>query len=178
LPTADGTSGQLLSTNGSGVMSWATAGGIGILDQTNGSPSIGITNTISKSIALPYVPTTLKFLASTFRTSGTNLQFTTSVYLSDVSNNIGGTAVLLGNITSFNTSTNYTRITRNGFDIIGGNIIGMNGTINSPSDDVNQTAARLNSAIPTGSPLYLIFTVQCNSALDSVRVEGVQISSF
>jgi hypothetical protein len=178
LPTADGTSGQVLQTNGSGTLSWATAGGISILDQTNGSPSIGTTNTISKSIALPSVPTTLKFLASTFRTSGTNLQFTTRVYLSDVNNNIGGTAVQIATITSFNTASNYTRIARNGFDIISGNIIGMNGTVNNASDDVSQTQARLNSAIPTGTPLYLIFTVQCNSALDSVRVEGVQISSF
>jgi hypothetical protein len=29
LPAADGTSGQVLSTNGSGVLSWATAGGGG-----------------------------------------------------------------------------------------------------------------------------------------------------
>lgn len=29
LPSADGTSGQVLSTNGSGVLSWATAGGGG-----------------------------------------------------------------------------------------------------------------------------------------------------
>ena len=29
LPAADGTSSQVLSTNGSGVLSWATAGGVG-----------------------------------------------------------------------------------------------------------------------------------------------------
>jgi hypothetical protein len=153
-------------------------GGSNILDQTNGASSIGTTQTISKSIALPSVPNTLKFRASTFRTSGTFLQFTTRVYLSDINNNIGGTAVQIATITSFNTASNYTRIARNGFDIISGNIIGMNGTVNSPSDDVNQTSARLNSAIPTGTPLYLIFSVQCNSALDSVRVESVEISNF
>jgi hypothetical protein len=168
-----GTSTQFLMADGS-----TSTGGSNILDQTNGASSIGTTQTISKSIALPSVPNTLKFRASTFRTSGTNLQFTTRVYLSGVNNNIGGTAVLLGTIGSFNTASNYTRIARNGFDIISGNIIGMNGTVNSPSDDVNQTLARLNSAIPTGSPLYLIFTVQCNSVSDSVRVESVEISNF
>lgn len=29
LPAADGTTGQVLSTNGSGVLSWATSGGVG-----------------------------------------------------------------------------------------------------------------------------------------------------
>jgi hypothetical protein len=29
LPAADGTNSQVLSTNGSGVLSWATAGGVG-----------------------------------------------------------------------------------------------------------------------------------------------------
>jgi len=40
LPTADGTSGQVLQTNGSGVMSWATAGGgltVGITAITSGT---------------------------------------------------------------------------------------------------------------------------------------------
>ena len=35
LPAADGTSGQVLSTNGSGALSWATAAGSGIIAETN-----------------------------------------------------------------------------------------------------------------------------------------------
>jgi len=49
LPTADGSSGQLLSTNGSGVLSWATGGGggsfVGCRVYKSGSQSIGTTLT-------------------------------------------------------------------------------------------------------------------------------------
>jgi hypothetical protein len=57
LPTADGTSGQLLSTNGSGTLSWATASGGGASYSTVRTQS-GTTYTLALTDAGDYIQTT------------------------------------------------------------------------------------------------------------------------
>jgi hypothetical protein len=152
-------------------------GWFSIQDQTPGTTSVLATNTISKSIALPFVPTNLKFRAVGNKTNS-NGAYTIRAYLSEVDNNIGGTAILIATSTGANVAVNYLPLNRHNFDIIGGNIIGFNATSAQVVDDVNLSPVRLNTPIPTGTPLYLIFAIQCASALDTARIESVEISNF
>lgn len=147
-----------------------------ILNQTPGSNSISTTQTITKSIALPSVPNFLNFRAVFFKTNSIGA-YTVRAYLSEVDNNIGGTAILIGLITGANTAVNNLPMKRT-FDIIGGNVIGFSNGNSQVTDDVSSSAVRLNVAIPTGTPLYLIFTVQCINASDSARFESAQINNF
>jgi hypothetical protein len=153
-------------------------GWFNILNQTAGASSIATTNTISKSIALPSVPNKLKFRAIGFRNSGSTNTFTIRAYISEVDNNIGGTAILIATVTGANSAVSYLPLNRNNFDIIGGNIIGYNASNPQATDDTQSSSARLNTPIPTGNPLYLIFAIQCASALDTARIETVEISNF
>ncbi len=151
-----------------------------VLDQTPGTASSGISNTISKSIELPTIPNKLKIRVTSFRNSGTTNTFTSRIYLSSVNNSIdiiGGTAILIGTITGANSAVTFLPMKRE-FDIISGNITGFNATSSSPTDDVNLSVARLNVAIPTGSTLYLIVANQCVSAADTARVETIEITNF
>ena len=150
-----------------------------IQDTTAGTSSSGTSNTISKSIALPFVPQFLKFRVTGFRNSGSTNTFTIRAYLSEVDNNIGGTAILIATLSSTNSSVSYLPLVRNNFFILGGNIIGYSATaFQNVNDDVNSSVARQNRAIPTGTPLYLIFAVQCASGSDTARIESVEISNF
>jgi hypothetical protein len=58
LPTADGTSGQLLSTNGSGTLSWATASGGGGTSYSTVRTQSGTTYTLALTDAGNYIQTT------------------------------------------------------------------------------------------------------------------------
>jgi len=58
LPTADGTSGQLLSTNGSGTRSWATASGGGGTSYSTVRTQSGTTYTLALTDAGDYIQTT------------------------------------------------------------------------------------------------------------------------
>ena len=58
LPTADGTSGQLLSTNGSGTLSWATASGGGGTSYSTVRTQSGTTYTLALTDAGDYIRTT------------------------------------------------------------------------------------------------------------------------
>lgn len=147
-----------------------------ILNQTAGTVSSGTSNTITKSIALPSVPNVLNFRANFLKTGATNT-YTVRAYLSAVDNNIGGTAILIATVTGANPLVNNLPLKRT-FDIIAGNILGFNSGGPTPTDDVNLSNAKLNLAIPTGTPLYLIFAVQCTSASDSARFESAQINNF
>lgn len=147
-----------------------------ILDQTAGTVSSGTTNTITKSIALPSVPSVLNFRAVFLKTGGAGT-FTARAYLSDVDNNIGGTAILIGTITSTAGNVLYLPMKRT-TDLIGGNAIGLNASQTALTDDFQTTAARLNTAFPTGTPLYLIFAVQCANGSDSARFESCMINNF
>jgi len=147
-----------------------------IQDQTAGSDSISTTQTITKSIALPSVPSFLNFRAIFFKT-GSNGAYTVRAYLSEVDNNIGGTAIQIALVTGANAAANNLPIKRT-FDIIGGNIIGLQAGNSQVTDDINSSAVRLNTSIPTGTPLYLIFTVQCSNASDVAKFESVQINNF
>jgi hypothetical protein len=150
-----------------------------IQDTNAGTSSSGTSNTISKSIALPFVPQFLKFRVTGFRNSGSTNTFTIRAYLSEVDNNIGGTAILIATLSGTNSSVSYLPLVRNNFFILGGNIIGYSATaFQNVNDDVNSSAARQNQAIPTGTPLYLIFAVQCASGSDTARIESVEISNF
>lgn len=147
-----------------------------ILNQTAGTVSSGTTNTITKSIALPSVPSVLNFRA-VFSKTGGNGTFTVRAYLSDVDNNIGGTAILIGTITSTAGNVTYLPMKRT-TDFIGGNAIGLNASQTALTDDFQSATVRLNTAYPTGTPLYLIFAVQCTSASDSARFESCMINNF
>jgi hypothetical protein len=149
-----------------------------IQDTTAGTTSSGTSNTISKSIALPFVPQFLKFRVTGFRNSGSTNTFTIRAYLSQVDNNIGGTAILIATVTGSNTAVSYLPLVRNNLNIVSGNIIGLTNSGAQASDDINISSPRQNQAIPTGTPLYLIFAVQCASALDTARIESVEISNF
>lgn len=165
--TGDETQSSILSKLG-----WWT-----INDQVAGSDSISTTNTITKSIALPSVPNFLNFRARFQRTSGTTNTFTARAYLSEVDNNIGGTAILIATVAGANSAVSFLPLKRS-LDIIGGNIIGQSDTSSQVTDDINSSAVRMNKAIPTGTPLYLIFAVQCANASDTARFESVQINNF
>jgi hypothetical protein len=147
-----------------------------IQDQTAGTASSGTTLTITKSIALPSVPSFLNFRAVFFKT-GINGAYTVRAYLSEVDNNIGGTAIQIAVVTGANAAVNNLPMKRT-FDIIGGNIIGLQAGNSQVTDDINSSSVRLNTPIPTGTPLYLIFTVQCVNASDSARFESAQINNF
>lgn len=149
-----------------------------IQHQTAGTASSGTTQTITKSIALPSVPNFLNFRATFFRNSGTTNTFTARAYLSEVDNNIGGTAILIATVTGANSAVSNLPMKRT-FDIVGGTTIyGMTFSGSQVTDDVNISSARGSGAIPTGTPLYLIFTVQCANASDSARFESAQINNF
>jgi hypothetical protein len=148
-----------------------------IHDVTTGTASSGTSNTISKSIALPSVPTKLEFRAVATKTNS-NGTFTTRVYLSEVDNNITGTAILIATLGSSLAGNNFAPIRRD-CDIVSGNIKNTIGsTVSSVSDDTLSGIAPLNVAIPSGTPLYLIFAVQCTSGSDTARIEMVEISNF
>lgn len=51
LPSADGTNGQVLSTNGTGTLSWTTAGGVTSVSAGNG---IAVTGTTAVTVALDF----------------------------------------------------------------------------------------------------------------------------
>jgi len=148
-----------------------------INDVTTGTASSGTSNTISKSIALQSVPTKLEFRAVATKTNS-NGTFTTRVYLSEVDNNITGTAILIATLGSGLNGNNFAPIKRD-CNIVSGNIKNTIGpAVSSVSDDTLSGLAPLNVAIPTGTPLYLIFAVQCASNLDTARIETVEISNF
>jgi hypothetical protein len=147
-----------------------------IQDQTSGTASSGTTLTITKSIALPSVPSFLNFRAVFFKTNS-NGAYTVRAYLSEVDNNIGGTAIQIAVVTGANAAVNNLPMKRT-FDIIGGNIIGLQAGNSQVTDDINSSSVRLNTPIPTGTPLYLIFTVQCVNASDSARFESIQLNNF
>jgi hypothetical protein len=150
-------------------------GWFSIQDQVLGTVSSGTSNTISKSIALPSVPSVLNFRA-VFLKTGTIGSFTVRAYISEVDNNITGTAVLIATFSSTAANITYLPMKRT-FNFVGTNIIGVNPTATLLTDDA-QATSRLNTAFPTGTPLYLIFAVQCASASDSARIESVEISNF
>jgi hypothetical protein len=149
-----------------------------IQDTTGGTTSSGTSNTISKSIALPFVPQFLKFRVTGFRNSGSTNTFTIRAYLSEVDNNIGGTAILIATVTGGNSAVSYLPLVRNNLKIVSGNIIGLTNTGPQVTDDVNNSSARQNQAIPTGTPLYLILAIQCANASDTAIIESVEISNF
>ena len=122
------------------------------------------------------MPSVLNFRATFLKTGGNNV-YTARAYLSEVDNNIGGTAILIATIIGGNTAVTNLPMKRT-FDIVGGNIIGLNSSASQSTDDVNVSNVRLNLAIPTGTPLYLIFAVQCTSASDTARFESCQINNF
>ena len=151
-------------------------GWFNIINQTAGTASSGTSNTITKSIPLPSVPSILNFRAVFSKTGGAGT-FTVRAYLSDVDNNIGGTAILIGTITSTAGNVLYLPMKRT-TDLIGGNAIGLNASQTALTDDFQTTAARLNTAYPTGTPLYLIFAVQCANGSDSAKFESCMINNF
>jgi hypothetical protein len=150
-------------------------GWFNIVNQVAGTVSSGTANTITKSIALPSVPNVLNFRV-VFSKTGTNANWIVRAYVSEVDNNIGGTAVLIATSPLAGGSITYLPIKRT-VDFIAGNIITINQTTATLTDDA-QATSRLNTAFPTGTPLYLIFAVQCTSGSDSARFETCMINNF
>jgi hypothetical protein len=175
-----GTSTQFLMADGStNTLNQASIlsklGWFNIVNQVAGTVSSGTANTITKSIALPSVPNVLNFRV-VFSKTGTNANWIVRAYVSEVDNNIGGTAVLIATSPLAGGSITYLPIKRT-VDFIAGNIITINQTTATLTDDA-QATSRLNTAFPTGTPLYLIFAVQCTSGSDSARFETCMINNF
>ena len=149
-----------------------------ILDQTPGTQSSGVSNTITKSIALPSVPSVLNFRA-VFLKTGTAANLAVRAYLSQIDNNIdiaGGTAMLIATATT-SAGTNIFLPLKRTINFIGANVVGISATTQAVTDD-GQFASILNTAFPAGTPLYLIFTVQCSNGSDSAKLNSCQINNF
>jgi hypothetical protein len=149
-----------------------------IHETTAGSNSSGISNTISKSIELPDFGSILKIEKITAIKTGTNAVFRIRVYLSEIDNNIdvaGGTAILLAIAATSNANNIYLPMERI-IENIGGNLRTIANNANQFSDMI-QSGSRLDVAKLTGSPLYLIIAVQCDSASDSARFESAYITN-
>jgi hypothetical protein len=148
-----------------------------IHETTAGSNSSGTSNTISKSIEIGAITDVLNIDKVTFTKTGTAGTFTARIYLSEVDNNIGGTAILLGTALTTNANNLYLAFERL-HEKIGSNICGINASSSANSDRIQSGSARLNTAILTGSPLYLIFTTQCTNSADVARFESAYIKNF
>jgi hypothetical protein len=144
-------------------------------DVTAGSVTSGTSNTISKSIELPDFGSILKLEKITAIKTGTNAVFRMRVYLSEVDNNIGGTAILLATAATSNANNIYLPMERI-IEDIGGNLKTIANNANQFSD-MTQSASRLDVARLTGSPLYLIVAVQCDNASDSARFESAYLTN-
>jgi hypothetical protein len=100
LPTADGTTGQVLSTNGSGTLSWATAGGSSfpsgtlMLFQQTAAPTGWTKQTTHDNKALRVVSGTAS--------SGGSVNFTTAFASQAVSGTVGSTTLSISQIPSHN----------------------------------------------------------------------------
>jgi hypothetical protein len=148
-----------------------------IHETTSGSNSSGTSNTISKSIQIGTITDILNIDKVTFTKTGTGGTFTARVYLSEVENNIGGTAILLGTALTTNANNLYLSFERL-HEKIGSNICGINASSSANSDRIQSGSARLNTAILTASPLYLIFATQCTNLGDVARFESGYIKNF
>jgi hypothetical protein len=148
-----------------------------IHESTVGNNSSGTTNTISKSIQIGAITDILNIEKVTFKKTGNNSTFIGRIYLSEVDNNIGGTAILLATANTSTGPNTYLPITRI-FEKIGSNISGINATTSFLSDISVTGQAMLNTPILTTSPLYLIFTTQCNSGSDVAIFESCHIKNF
>jgi hypothetical protein len=144
-------------------------------DVTAGSVTSGTSNTISKSIELPTFGSILKLEKITAIKTGTNAVFRMRVYLSEVDNNIGGTAILLATTATSNANNIYLPMERI-IEDIGGQLRTIANNANQFSD-MTQSASRLDVARLTGSPLYLIVAVQCDNASDSARFESAYLTN-
>jgi hypothetical protein len=144
-------------------------------DVTPGAVTSGTSNTISKSIELPDFGSILKIEKITAIKTGTNAVFRIRVYLSEVNNNIGGTAILLATAVTSNANNVYLPLERI-IEDIGGNLRTIGSTANQFSD-ITQSSSRLDVAKLTGSPLYLIVACQCDNASDSARFESAYITN-
>jgi hypothetical protein len=145
-------------------------------DVTPGAVTSGTSLTISKSILLPTFGSILKLEKITAIKTGTNAVFRMRVYLSEVDNNIGGTAIQLATAATSNSNNIYLPMERI-IEDIGGNLRTIANNANQFSD-ITQSASRLDVAKLTGSPLYLIIAVQCDNASDSARFESAYITNY
>jgi hypothetical protein len=148
-----------------------------IHESTVGNNSSGTSNTISKSIQIGAITDILNIEKVTFKKTGNNSTFIGRIYLSEVDNNIGGTAILLATANTSTGPNTYLPITRI-FEKIGSNISGINSTTSFLSDISVTGMTMLNTPILTTSPLYLIFTTQCNSGSDVAIFESCHIKNF
>jgi len=81
LPTADGTNGQILSTNGSGALSWASAGGTGTVTSVSVTTANGVSGSVATATTTPAITLTLgaitpSSVAATGTVTGSNLSGT------------------------------------------------------------------------------------------------------
>jgi hypothetical protein len=148
-----------------------------IHESTVGNNSSGTSNTISKSIQIGAITDILNIEKVTFKKTGNNSTFIGRIYLSEVDNNIGGTAILLATASTSTGPNTYLPITRI-FEKIGSNISGINATTSFLSDISVTGQAMLNTPILTTSPLYLIFATQCNSGSDVAIFQSCHIKNF
>jgi hypothetical protein len=137
LPTADGTTGQVLSTNGSGTLSWATAGGGGfptgtlMLFQQTAAPTGWTKQTTHDNKALRVVSGT----AST----GGSVAFTTAFASQAVSGTVGSTTLSTSQIPSHSHSISAITGTDGGGGDSG--VAGYNGVAATQTTNFNTGSA-------------------------------------
>lgn len=158
LPTADGDSGQVLTTNGSGILSWATVAGGG--GGGGSTPPGGSTTQVqfnnagvfggnasltfnlgTQTLTVPTVVATGNFSSSgTFATSNTTASTTTTTGSITTSGGVGvaGQLNVGGAVNKFTSSTTSTSTTTGALIITGG--VGIGGTVNVGSTVTASTA--------------------------------------
>lgn len=116
LPSADGTSGQVLSTNGTGALSWATASGGGMTLLASVSASVS-------SLSVTNIPTTYKDIYIRVTSTPT----TTNITIKNISMNTGNLTGIQHGLVRIDNDSTYTSTTIEG-------VVGTNTTSSATKD--------------------------------------------
>ncbi|UAY51964.1 tail fiber domain-containing protein [Ferruginibacter albus] len=145
LPSADGTNGQQLTTNGSGTLSWAAAGSSSATTVSNSSSANTLTTTVNSVAA-----TGVNIINSNALSSSTNT-------LTSTVNGVAATGVSIINSNALSSSTNTLTSTVNGIAATGVSIINSNALSlsgQSLTSTVNGVAATAVSLAGVDSSIY------------------------
>jgi len=146
----------------------------------NITPSIAITNTgetIIDNIELPTLSDgILRIYNGKYIKNGISAS-RVRWYISDVPNNIGGSAILIATSASWSLASQFLQMDRT-FSIVAGNIKGVNANAALSSDQGStNNATPLDVVLPTGT-LYLIPAVTNSTIGDSTIQQSICIKNF
>lgn len=108
LPTTAGTAGQVLSTNGSGTLSWITGGGAGTVTNVSVVTANGVSGSVSNPGTIPAITLTLGAITPT---TVNGLTITSTLGTLTVANNASASLITSGNFALTLTATNTTNAT-------------------------------------------------------------------